>query len=359
MVQAFAAQEWLAYDEKKKQDILMEYRLAYCGYGEVNWCEALGTVLANDEVINGLSERGGHPVVKKKLRQWYLRITDYAERLLEGLSKIDFSESMNEMQTNWIGKSYGAEIEFEMDFPPTDLPPTPSEGGGVNEPVPRWNTADPILYPLLKEFKLELKKNPTLQENILWERLRGKKLGTKIRRQHVIGPFIADFVSIEKKLIIEVDGKVHDRHAEEDKRRTEVLNKLGFNVIRFRNEQIEGDLENVLKEIENAVSNSKGSFSPSFGGGRGEVGEAPLVLRVYTTRPDTIFGVDFMVLAPEHELVSKITTPEQSGAVEAYIDYVNSRSERERMAEKKITGVFTGAYADESLRWQENSGVAI
>ena len=87
----------------------MHYRLAYCGYGEVNWCEALGTVLANDEVVGGVSERGGYPVIKKKLRQWYLRITDYADRLLEGLQTVDFSDAMKEMQTNWIGKSFGAE----------------------------------------------------------------------------------------------------------------------------------------------------------------------------------------------------------------------------------------------------------
>jgi len=193
----FSAAEWKNFDEKKQQDILMEFRGAYCGYGEVNWCEALGTVLANDEVINGLSERGGYPVVKKKLRQWYLRITEYAERLLEGLETVDFSDSMKEMQTNWIGKSYGCEIDFKVD--------------GAND-----------------------------------------------------------------------------------------------------------------------------------------------LLRVYTTRPDTIFGVDFMVLAPEHELVSKITSQGQANAVEEYLAYVNSRSERERMAEKKITGVFTGAYAlnpfDESRR---------
>lgn len=184
----FSAEDWKAFDEKTKHDILMEYRLAYCGIGEVNWCEALGTVLANDEVVNGVSERGGYPVVKKKLRQWYLRITEYADRLLEGLKKVDFSDAMKEMQGNWIGKSSGAEIDFAI------------EG-----------------------------------------------------------------------------------HAEQ--------------------------------------------------------------LRVYTTRPDTIFGVDFMVVAPEHELVEQITTAEQKGAVEDYIAYVKSRSERERMAEKKISGVFTGAYA--------------
>lgn len=184
----FTADEWENFDEAKRMDILMQYRLAYCGYGEVNWCEALGTVLANDEVINGVSERGGYPVVKKKLRQWYLRITEYADRLLEGLEKVDFSDAMKEMQTNWIGKSSGAEIDFAI-----------------------AGTADK--------------------------------------------------------------------------------------------------------------------------------------LRVYTTRPDTIFGVDFMVIAPEHDLVASITTPQQQQAVDDYITYVKSRSERERMAEKKISGVFTGAYA--------------
>jgi len=189
----FSPGDWRAFDTKRQMEILMDYRLAYCGYGEVNWCEALGTVLANDEVVNGVSERGGHPVVKKKLRQWYLRITEYADRLLEGLEQIEFSEAMKEMQTNWIGKSSGAEIDFEI------------------------STANP-------------------------------------------------------------DGT-----------------------------------------------------------GR--------KLRVYTTRPDTIFGVDFMVIAPELDIVNQIRSTEQSAAVDDYLAYVKSRSERERMAEKKITGVFTGAYA--------------
>ena len=188
---SFSAAGWKAFSEKEKADILMDCRLAYCGYGEVNWCEALGTVLANDEVVNGVSERGGHPVVKKKLRQWYLRITEYADRLLEGLDRIDFSEAMKEMQTNWIGKSSGAEIDF----------------------------------------------------NIKAERISDKKL------------------------------------------------------------------------------------------------------RVYTTRPDTIFGVDFMVVAPEHELVEEMKSAAMAKEVDGYIAFVKSRSERERMAEKKISGVFTGAFA--------------
>ncbi len=185
---SFTASEWNAYDEAQQQDILMQYRLAFCGYGEVNWCEALGTVLANDEVVNGVSERGGFPVEKKRLRQWYLRITEYADRLLEGLETVDFSEAMKDMQRNWIGKSYGADIDFEI--------------------------------------------NDTIEK-----------------------------------------------------------------------------------------------------------------LKVYTTRPDTIFGVDFMVIAPEHELIEKITTRKHRQEVDDYLAYVKSRSERERMAEKKISGCFTGAYA--------------
>lgn len=185
----FTADEWKGFTEEQKEEVLMKRRLAFCAYGEVNWCEALGTVLANDEVVNGVSERGGHPVVKKKMRQWYLRITAYADRLLDGLETVDFSDAMKEMQKNWIGKSEGAEIAFSI-------------------------------------------QNSTAKIN------------------------------------------------------------------------------------------------------------------VYTTRPDTIFGVDFMVVAPEHELVQQITTAGQKEAIENYLTYVKSRSERERLSEAKtITGCFTGAYA--------------
>ncbi len=227
-VKSFTADEWKSFDAKTQQTILMEYRIAYCGFGEVNWCESLGTVLANDEVVNGVSERGGYPVVKKKLRQWYLRITEYAERLLEGLEKVEFSDAMKEMQSNWIGKSEGAEIKFYL---------TPSPSPQVERGA------------LLQKIKEHLKESTSYE----------KTVGSKI------------------------------------------------------------------------------SPSPPV--------EKGLGVEVFTTRPDTIFGVDFLVLAPEHDLVSKITTPGQKQAVEEYITYVKSRSERERMAEKKITGVFTGAYA--------------
>jgi len=191
----FTADQWNNFSTAQKEEWLMQRRLAFSKYGEVNWCEVLGTPLANDEVVNGVSERGGHPVVKKKMRQWYLRITAYADRLLEGLETVDFSDSMKEMQRNWIGKSEGAEIKFE---------------------------------------------------------------------------------------------------------------------------------------IQNLLAGRQGS---------------KFEIEVYTTRPDTIFGVDFMVVAPELDLVQQIKTTDQTSAVDEYIAYVKSRSDVDRMAEKKITGCFTGVYA--------------
>ena len=186
----FSAADWNAFTAEEQQRILLQYRLTYLAETEVNWCPALGTVLANDEIVNGVSERGGHPVIRKKMTQWSMRISAYAERLLQGLNDIDWSESIKESQRNWIGKSVGAMVQF--------------------------------------------------------------------------------------KLV---------------------------------------DSDNYIE--------------------------------VFTTRPDTIFGVTFMTLAPEHELVSKITSPTQKAAVEAYVEATAKRSERERMADvKTISGVFTGAYAE-------------
>lgn len=182
------AVEWNAMDDAAQRAVLMQYRIAYLDYAQVWWCESLGTVLANDEVVNGVSERGGHPVERKNMRQWFLRITAYADRMLDSLNNLDWSEAMKEMQRNWIGKSEGASVVFD----------------------------------------------------------------------------------------------VKDKDA---------------------------------------------------------------TIEVFTTRPDTIFGVDFMVLAPEHDLVAQIATEAQRAEVEQYQAYVKSRSERERMAEKKISGSFTGAFA--------------
>lgn len=186
----FSSQEWKDFSEEEKERILLQYRLTYLAETEVNWCSALGTVLANDEIKDGLSERGGHPVVRKKMKQWSMRISAYAERLLQGLDEIDWTESLKESQRNWIGKSVGASVIFK------------------------------------------------------------------------------------------------------------------------------------LKENDDSIE-------------------------VFTTRPDTIFGVSFMTLAPEHELVRKITTETQRAQVEEYIEATSKRSERDRMADvKKISGVFTGAYAE-------------
>ncbi len=191
----FSASDWNAFSSEEQQKILLQYRLTYLAETEVNWCPGLGTVLANDEIVNGVSERGGFPVIRKKMTQWSMRISAYAERLLQGLDTIDWTESIKESQRNWIGKSVGAMVSFSL--------------------VPTAHSSEP-------------------------------------------------------------------------------------------------------KAIE-----------------------------VFTTRPDTIFGVTFMTLAPEHELVSQITTPEQKQAVEEYIEKTAKRSERERMADvKTISGVFTGAYAE-------------
>lgn len=188
-VTIFTAEEWNAYSEKEQQAILLKYRLTFLAEAEVNWCADLGTVLANDEVINGLSERGGFPVVRKKMTQWMMRITAYADRLLTGLDNIDWSDAIKEAQRNWIGKSQGASIFF-------------------------------------------------------------------------------DVVGNDQKI------------------------------------------------------------------------------EVFTTRPDTVFGVSYVTLAPEHPLVTEITTEEYKAKVDAYVDYTSKRSERDRLADaKNITGEFTGAYA--------------
>ncbi len=192
-VPTFSAQEWNAFDQRRRSDILMQYRIAYQGETSVNWCPALGTVLANDEVKEGYSVRGGHPVEQKKMKQWQLRVSAYAERLLAGLDKLDWTDALKEMQRNWIGKSQGAEMIFKTVTP-----------GSENQ---------------------------------------------------------------------------YD-------------------------------------------------------------------MTIFTTRADTVFGVTFMVLAPESDWVEKLTTAEQKSAVEEYLAFAKKKTERERMAEtRKVTGVFTGSYA--------------
>jgi leucyl-tRNA synthetase len=310
------------YSEKEKSDILMNYRLIYTSMGEVNWCEALGTVLANDEVINGRSERGNHPVVKKKMRQWSLRMTAYADRLLQGLDEIGFSNSLKDQQRNWIGKSTGAIVTFPL---------SPSKGRGV----PRHATANPATASILYQNAKENRKKATEAEKKLWNEIRNRKLEYKFRRQHPIDNYIADFICLEQKLIIEVDGGYHTQTKEYDDARTAVLNELGYRVIRFTNEEVINDIKNVLSKLKSEFS------APSTLLQRGE-GPG---LRVFTTRPDTIFGATFMVLAPEHSMVSEIVTDEYKTKVNEYIAYCKSKSDIDRQAEKEVSGQFTGAYA--------------
>jgi leucyl-tRNA synthetase len=294
----------------------------------VNWCPALGTVLANDEVIDGLSERGGHPVEQKRMRQWSLRVSAYAQRLLDGLDTIEWTESLKETQRNWIGRSEGAEIH---------LPLAPSKGGGKSTEKPHYHTTGKLDWDTNIDNAREHRKNPTQAESLLWEMLRAKKTGFRFRRQHLIDKFIVDFVCLENKLIIEVDGGYHGTTEQQrsDAERENILKTHGFQILRFTNEEVLGNIDAVIQTISKALIPS---FPPSFGGGRGEV-------VVFTTRPDTIYGVTFMVLAPESEYVAELTTDAQSVEVQAYLEQTRRRTERERIADRRVTGVFTGSYA--------------
>ncbi|OYX84539.1 MAG: leucine--tRNA ligase [Flavobacteriales bacterium 32-34-25] len=346
-IEGFSAAEWNAFAKEQQEKILLQYRLTYLAETEVNWCPGLGTVLANDEIINGVSERGGFPVVRKKMTQWSMRISAYAERLLQGLNDIDWSESIKESQRNWIGKSVGAMVSFAVKPHPQPL----SSGEGSQAVEKGYMTANASIATQLVANARENRKNPTEAEEVLWQEVRNSNLGYKIRRQHYIGNFIADFVCLEKKLIIEVDGGYHNtkEQIELDELRTlELEQKHLYKVIRFTNEEVLNDTKSVLSKIKEELS-LRNSFKTNDAHAPLSAGEGLGVryIDVFTTRPDTIFGVTFMTLAPEHELVAQITTPEQKAAVEAYIEKTAKRSERERMADvKTISGVFTGAYAE-------------
>ena len=204
------ATEWNTMTEKEKRHTLMNWRMAYLGETMVNWCAGLGTVLANDEVVDGVSVRGGYPVVQKKMMQWCLRVSAYAQRLLDGLDTVEWTDSLKETQRNWIGRSEGTEIEFKI----------------APHKLPRGGASD---------------------------------------------------------------------------------------------------------------TNEANQNSPS---GENEGG-----FTIFTTRADTIFGVTFMVLAPESELVEKVTTPEQKAEVDAYLERTKKRTERERISDRSVSGVFSGSYA--------------
>jgi leucyl-tRNA synthetase len=337
---SFTADEWKALSNQEQQAELLKYRLTYLRESTVNWCPALGTVLANDEVKDGFSERGGYPVEQKKMTQWSMRITAYAERLLQGLNTIDWPEPLKEMQRNWIGKSTGASVKFS-------LTPTLSKGEGAKRQG--FETADITLWEALKENSKANRQNPTEAEAILWELFRNSNTGHKIRRQHAIDGYIADFVCLGKGLVIEVDGGYHDFTKEQDELRTFVLNSEGFDVICFTNDEVIRNPQIVVQKVKEKLDNQPDRKVLSFGE---DLGEASFI-EVFTTRVDTIFGVTFLVIAPEHELVSALTTAEQKADIEAYIAQTKKKSELDRMADAKtVSGAFTGSYVLNPLNGQ-------
>jgi leucyl-tRNA synthetase len=320
-IKSFSAEDWNAFSKTEQEEVLLQYRLTYLSDTEVNWCAALGTVLANDEIVNGVSERGGHPVIRKKMRQWSMRISAYAQRLLDGLEKIDWPQPLKDSQTNWIGKSVGAMVSFDVE--------------GTSE---KESSEVKLSYKELEALK-ELRQNLSKAETTLWNELKNKKGASKFRKKYTIGAFMVDYVCIAKSLIVEFVGK------EDEAERTAFFHKEGFNVIRFSDNEV---IENVLQAV------SKINSAIQFPKLIDTVAEKKQLVKevnqykidVFTTRPDTIYGVSFMTLAPEHELVSKITTVAQKVAVEHYIKATAKRSERDRMADvKTISGVFTGAFA--------------
>ncbi|MFD1551447.1 leucine--tRNA ligase [Putridiphycobacter roseus] len=324
-IDIFTAAEWNAFDEATQQKILMNYRLTYLADSMVNWCPALGTVLANDEIKDGVSERGGHPVVQKLMRQWSMRITAYSERLLNGLETIDWSDSIKEQQRNWIGKSVGAAVKFKVQSPRI---------GTVQDEK-------------LVEQAKEMRANPTDAEAALWTELKGKKLGIKFRKQHLITDFIVDFVCLSKKLIVEIEKDHHgnEESIAKEKIQTKTLEDLGYKIIRLSDEEVVAHTEQVLKSISDALKSLPNQEEESNTNLEEIIGEEQFI-EVFTTRPDTIFGVNFLVLAPEHALVAEITTDDQKEAVAAYQKQASLKTERDRQADvKNITGQFTGAYA--------------
>ncbi len=372
----FTNTEWQAFSEKEQSDILLQFRLAFLSETMVNWCPALGSVLANDEIKDGVSERGGYPIERKLMTQWSLRISAYADRLLSGLKTLDWSDSIKEAQRNWIGKSEGCSITFEVDSfdsntslnlennskvseypfasPPNPLSAREGEQSPLNSKendIKLWfETADKETYNKLIAFAKEHRKNPTETEEIIWQKIRNNQIeNTKFRRQHIIDKFIVDFVCFEYRLIIEIDGLIHNLpdHKISDEARTLRLNELGFKVIRFTNDEILNNIENVLSKIKNFIINHKSDSPSSVEKGLGdEAKEENLFIEVFTTRPDTIFDVSYLTLAPENELVLQLTHKDYLEPVLDYIESTKKRSERERQADvKNITGVFTGAYA--------------
>ncbi len=320
-IEIFTAQVWKDYSDKQQQEVLAKYRLTFLSETEVNWCPQLGTVLANDEIVNGVSERGGHPVVRKKMKQWSMRITAYAQRLLDGLERIDWPQPLKDSQTNWIGRSQGAMVSFDV----------------LQNNSAKAKTAKKPSYKELEELK-KIRLDFSKAEGLLWEKLRKKKGSTKYRRKYTLGDYVTDFVCVAKKTIIEISGK------EDENERISFFEKKGFNMVQLSEKEILENINSVISKIDIAIQFPK--FAKKKESEALVFNDKTHKINVFTTRPDTIFGVSFMTLAPEHELVAKIVTDEQKEKINNYIEATAKRSERERMADvKTISGEFTGAYA--------------
>jgi leucyl-tRNA synthetase len=315
----FSADEWKAFSKQEQEEILLQYRLTFLSDTEVNWCPALGTVLANDEIVNGVSERGGYPVVRKKMTQWSMRISAYAQRLLDGLETIDWPQPLKDSQTNWIGCSQGAMVSFKVDS---------GEEKTTSEVKLSYKELE-----ALKELRLNLSK----AETTLWNEIKNKKGALKFRKKYRVGTFLVDYVCLAKNLIVDFSGK------EDEAARTVYFENEGFNIVRFTDEEVLQNVAKVVSEINFAIQFPKVQKKNII---KSKTNQPTYKIEVFTTRPDTIYGVSFMTLAPEHELVAKITTDSQKAEVEAYIKATAKRSERDRMADvKTISGAFTGAYA--------------
>lgn len=370
-VNAFSAEEWNNYSEKEKSDILMNYRLIYTSMGEVNWCEALGTVLANDEVINGRSERGNHPVVKKKMRQWSLRMTAYADRLLQGLEEVDFSNSLKDQQRNWIGKSTGAIVTFpitaERDLLKFILKSKEEKSNSKNcfsigfiDSSFAKILSEKSNIDISDEFSFEI-DNYAVRHiferhgNELKENSRGQKKiishDFEILTQILLYPQDVFYAGVNHRglpslLFIKTINKLNYVAAFEVRkgRKTLSLNTLRINRGKTGYQSslfIEGampsrKLEPFSVTPETILDTAKIQI-------KSEKDQKKSV--VYTTRPDTIFGATFMVIAPEHAMVSEIMTDEYKTKVNEYIAYCKSKSDIDRQAEKEVSGQFTGAYA--------------
>ena len=363
---SFTAKEWNEKSEKEKQRILLNYRIAYLGDTPVNWCPGLGTVLANDEVSEGLSVRGGYPVEQKIMRQWCLRVSAYAQRLLDGLEQIDWTESLKDTQRHWIGRSDGAEIRFKIVNPGApddkDIPETSDDfksNAGNENLIPGYYIGDKNLWMKLVETARSVK--PSKAQHVLWDAFLMHRIGHDVKRNQPVAFFTADFVFPLKRLIVEVvpENSETAEYKQYLKERHTFLSRHDFKVLRFEESEIFSDAEPIIHQIKQQL-NSIPSFEKmsELISDNAESEEAPLpsadvdsagqkddFFTVFTTRADTIFGVTFMVLAPESELVEKLTTPEQEEKVKLYLEATKKRTERERIADKKVTGVFSGSYA--------------